>query len=178
MPDAMKDAARREMALLKVLRQLFASASNNQVAIRKDLVDKSSNVSYAKVPSTRGVPYRAFGIDEDLFIHPSSNLFHGAPPEFIVYNELHRTSRVWLKTITKVNPAWLPVLGRPMCTFSKPVETAAEALAAKAKATASGASAEDTRTVFLVPRFGPGVGVELKPVQMTQKLVNGRWVLQ
>ncbi|GAA6000763.1 hypothetical protein JCM10207_004646 [Rhodosporidiobolus poonsookiae] len=163
---------------LKVLRQLLTSAFIDQVAIRKDLVDKSSNVSYAKVPSTRGVPYRAFGIDEDLFIHPSSNLFHGAPPEFIVYNELHRTSRVWLKTITKVNPAWLPVLGRPMCTFSKPVETAAEALAAKAKATASGASAEDTRTVFLVPRFGPGVGVELKPVQMTQKLVNGRWVLQ
>ncbi|BGP13274.1 putative ATP-dependent RNA helicase DHR1 [Rhodosporidiobolus nylandii] len=162
---------------LKVLRQLLTSAFIDQVAVRKDVADKASNISYAKVASTRGVPYRAFGIDEDLFIHPSSNLFHNSPPDFIVFNELHRTHKVWLKTITKVNPAWLPVLGRAMCTFSKPIETAAEALAAKAKATASGAG-EDTRTVFLVPRFGPGVGVELKPVQMTQELVSGRWVLQ
>lgn len=78
--------------------------------------------------------------------------------------------------ITKVNPAWISVLGRPMCTFSKPVETPAQALAAKAASTASGGS--DSRTIFVVPRFGPGVGVELKPVQMTQKLVGGRWVLQ
>ncbi|GAA5824872.1 hypothetical protein JCM3770_002186 [Rhodotorula araucariae] len=161
---------------LKVLRQLLTAAFIDQVAIRKDLVDKTSNMSFAKAASTRGVQYRSFGIDEDLFIHPSSNLFHHAPPEFIVYNELHRTHKVWLKTITKVNPAWLPVLGRPMCTFSKPVETPAQALAAKAATTASGAS--DTRTIFVVPRFGPGVGIELKPVQMTQKLVGGRWVLQ
>ncbi|BGP29302.1 putative ATP-dependent RNA helicase DHR1 [Rhodotorula toruloides] len=160
---------------LKVLRQLLTAAFIDQVAIRKDLADKSSNLSYAKVASTRGVPYRAFGIEEDLFIHPSSNLFHGPPPEFIVFNELHRTHKVWLKTITKVNPAWLPVLGRPMCTFSKPIETPAQAIAAKA---ASSALSGDTRQIFVVPRFGPGVGVELKPIQMTQKLVNGRWVLQ
>jgi hypothetical protein len=35
--------------------------------------------------------------------------------------------------ITKVNPAWLPVLGRSLCTFSKPVETPSQALAAKAE---------------------------------------------
>ncbi|PRQ74930.1 hypothetical protein AAT19DRAFT_13952 [Rhodotorula toruloides] len=160
---------------LKVLRQLLTAAFIDQVAIRKDLADKSSNLSYAKVASTRGVPYRAFGIEEDLFIHPSSNLFHSPPPEFIVFNELHRTHKVWLKTITKVNPAWLPVLGRPMCTFSKPIETPAQAIAAKA---ASSALSGDTRQIFVVPRFGPGVGIELKPIQMTQKLVNGRWVLQ
>ncbi|GAA5902843.1 hypothetical protein JCM8208_006490 [Rhodotorula glutinis] len=161
---------------LKVLRQLLTAAFIDQVAIRKDLVDKTSNLSFAKVASTRGVAYRAFGIDEDLFIHPSSDLFHSSPPEFIVFNELHRTHKVWLKTITKVNPAWLPVLGRPMCTFSKPVETPAQALAAKAASSTSGGT--DSRTIFVVPRFGPGVGIELKPVQMTQKLVGGRWVLQ
>ncbi|BGO88798.1 hypothetical protein NBRC10512_006938 [Rhodotorula toruloides] len=160
---------------LKVLRQLLTAAFIDQVAIRKDIADKSSSLSYAKVPSTRGVPYRAFGLEEDLFIHPSSNLFHGPPPEFIVFNELHRTHKVWLKTITKVNPAWLPVLGRPMCTFSKPIETPAQAIAAKA---ASSALSGDTRQIFVIPRFGPGVGVELKPIQMTQKLVNGRWLLQ
>ncbi|GAA6063790.1 hypothetical protein JCM10212_001360 [Sporobolomyces blumeae] len=162
---------------LKVLRQLLTSAFIDQIAIRKDIADKSSNVSYHRVASTRGIPYRTFGIEEDLFIHPSSNLFHAAPPEFIVYQELHRTHKVWLKTLTKINPAWLPVLGRPMCTFSKPVETPAQVLAAKAATNASNTVSADTRKIIVVPRFGPGTGIELKPVQMEQKLINGRWVL-
>ncbi|KWU45797.1 P-loop containing nucleoside triphosphate hydrolase protein [Rhodotorula sp. JG-1b] len=166
-----------ETQQIKVLRQLLTAAFIDQVAIRKDIADKSSNTSFAKLASTRGVPYRAFGIEEDLYIHPSSNLFHGPPPEFIVYNELHRTTKVWLKTITKVNPAWLPVLGRSLCTFSKPVETPSQALAAKA-ASSAGQAAGDVRQIFVVPRFGPGTGIELKPVQMTQVLVNGRWILQ
>lgn len=81
-----------------MLRQLLTAAFIDQVAIRKDIADKSSNTSFAKLASTRGVPYRSFGIEEDLFIHPSSNLFHSPPPEFIVYNELHRTTKVWLKS--------------------------------------------------------------------------------
>lgn len=83
---------------LKVLRQLITSAFIDQVAIRKDIADKQSSISYSKVASTRGVPYRAFGIDEDLFIHPSSGLFHQTPPEFIIFTELHRTHKVWLKS--------------------------------------------------------------------------------
>jgi ATP-dependent RNA helicase DHX37/DHR1 len=83
---------------LKVLRQLLTSAFIDQVAIRKDLVDKQSNLSYSKVASTRGVPYRVFGIEEDLFIHPSSGFFHNSPPEFIIYQDLHRTHKVWLKS--------------------------------------------------------------------------------
>ncbi|GAA5964446.1 hypothetical protein JCM3765_006281 [Sporobolomyces pararoseus] len=163
---------------LKVLRQLITSAFIDQIAIRKDIADKSSSVSYHKVASTRGIPYRTFGIEEDLFVHPSSNLFHGPPPEFLVFQELHRTHKVWLKSLTKINPAWIPVLGRPMCTFSKPIETTGQSLAAKAAQSSSSKQQEETRKIFVVPRFGPGTGIELKPVQMTQRLVNGRWVLQ
>jgi ATP-dependent RNA helicase DHX37/DHR1 len=66
-----------------------------------------------------------------------------------------------------------------MCTFSKPIETAAQTLASKAAQSASTekGNKEETRKIFVVPRFGPGTGIELKPVQMTQKLVNGRWIL-
>lgn len=178
---------------LKVLRQLITSAFIDQVAVRKDLVDKSNPISYAKVTSTRGVPYRAFGVDEDLFIHPSSGVFHSSPAEFVVFQDLHRTTKVWMKStlpfsfpsnlslltsshavITKINPAWLPVLGKPLCTFSKPVETAALALAA-AKSNSTSTNG-DTRQTFVVPRFGAGMGIELKPVQVTQRLEKGRWV--
>ena len=73
--------------------------------------------------------------------------------------------------ITKINSAWLPTLGRTMCTFSKPIETPTWTLAKGARTTTS-----DTRETFLIPRFGSGVGIELKPVKITQRLVNGRWV--
>ncbi|KAL8277707.1 hypothetical protein RQP46_009829 [Phenoliferia psychrophenolica] len=158
---------------LKVLRQLITSAFIDQVAVRKDLVDKSSSLSYSKVASTRGVPYRAFGIEEDLFIHPSSGVFHNSPAEFIVFQDLHKTTKVWMKTITKINPAWLPVLGKPLCTFSKPIETAATVLATKGAPTSTNG---DTRQTFVIPRFGAGQGIELKAVQVEQRLEKGRWV--
>lgn len=85
---------------LKVLRQLITSAFIDQVAVRKDLVDKSSSLSYAKVASTRGVPYLAFGVEEDLFIHPSSGVFHSSSAEFIIFQDLHRTTKVWMKSLS------------------------------------------------------------------------------
>lgn len=77
--------------------------------------------------------------------------------------------------ITKINPAWLPTLGKPLCTFSKPLETPLTVLAAK-KGGAPVSKSGDTRQTFVVPRFGAGMGIELKPVEVTQKLVQGRWV--
>lgn len=68
----------------------------DQVAIRKDLVSPGE-IDGSRYTSTRGVAYRAVGIDEDVFIHPSSVLFHSPPPECIVYQELIRTSRVYVK---------------------------------------------------------------------------------
>lgn len=37
------------------------------------------------------------GIDEDVFIHPSSVLFSASPPQYIVYHEVVRSSQVWIK---------------------------------------------------------------------------------
>ena len=66
----------------------------DQVAVRKDLVQKTSGNKYE---STRGIAYRALGVAEDVFIHPSSSLFHSAPPDFVVFQEVVRTSRIWIK---------------------------------------------------------------------------------
>ncbi|KAH7928402.1 P-loop containing nucleoside triphosphate hydrolase protein [Leucogyrophana mollusca] len=130
---------------IKVLRQLLAAAFIDQVAARKDLVEKRSS-SGVKFATANGVPYRAMGISEDVFIHPSSVLANGPPPDYIVFHEIVRTNRPWLKGLTVINPAWLPTLGKPtLCTFSKP-----------AKNTAG--------TLMAIPRFGPD-GWELAPVK-------------
>lgn len=83
-------------AQLKVIRQLLTAAFIDQIAIRKDLVAPSEGDS-SKYASTRGVAYRAVGVSEDVFIHPSSILFHSSPPECVVYQELVRTSRVFIR---------------------------------------------------------------------------------
>ncbi|KAK0464536.1 P-loop containing nucleoside triphosphate hydrolase protein [Desarmillaria tabescens] len=120
---------------IKVLRQLLTAGFIDQVAVRKDRVEKvSSGTQYA---SSKGVPYKAIGISGDVFIHPSSVLASKSPPEYVVFNEVVRTSRVWIKGVTVVNPAWLASLGKgSLCTFSKPVKN-------------------NVGNMMVIPRFGP-----------------------
>ncbi|KAL5520124.1 hypothetical protein ACEPAG_1784 [Sanghuangporus baumii] len=130
---------------LKVLRQLICSAFIDQVAVRKDLVQTTS-MSGNRYSSTRGIPYRALGISEDVFIHPSSVLYNRVPPDFVVFQEAVHTSQVWLKNLTVVNPAWLSALGKgTMCTYSKPTKNS-------------------SGKPMVIPRFGPE-GWELPAVK-------------
>ncbi|KAI5896491.1 P-loop containing nucleoside triphosphate hydrolase protein [Schizophyllum commune H4-8] len=130
---------------LKVLRQLLAAGFIDQVAVRKDRLDSASSGG-TQYTNCRGVPYRAIGIEEDVFIHPSSVVHDHRPPEYVVFNEVVRTSKIWLKGITVVNPAWLASIGKgSMCTYSKPKKNRA---------------GEDV----VIPHFGPD-GWELPPVK-------------
>ncbi|EJU03110.1 P-loop containing nucleoside triphosphate hydrolase protein [Dacryopinax primogenitus] len=153
---------------LKALRQLLTAGFVDHVAVRKDIASPSSATG-AKYSSCRGVPYRAIGVDEDVFVHPSSVVFHGPPPEYIIFLEMVRTSRVYVKTLTTINPAWLSILGRSMCIFSKPMQMPAAVSKKVAPAT------QDSRQVHVIPRFGPAAW-ELPAVLMTQKREGTRWV--
>ncbi|TBU35061.1 P-loop containing nucleoside triphosphate hydrolase protein [Dichomitus squalens] len=136
---------------LKVLRQLVAAGFIDQVAVRKDVAQKGRAAGAGTQYTTaRGVPYQALGIpDEDVFVHPSSVLAGGAPPEYVVYLEVVRTSRVYIKGLTVVNGAWLSALGKSLCTYSKPFKNK------------EGQS-------MVIPHFGPQ-GWELPPIREDQK---------
>ncbi|KAJ1303181.1 hypothetical protein OPQ81_011380 [Rhizoctonia solani] len=122
---------------IKLLQQIITSGFIDQIAVRKDYIEKRTGV---KRTSARGVAYQAIGVKEDVFIHPSSVLFGGPPPDFIAFQDVVRTSRVWLKVVTRVNPSWLPILGPSLSTYSKPLKVIAAAKAGK---------------IAVVPRFGP-----------------------
>jgi ATP-dependent RNA helicase DHX37/DHR1 len=79
---------------VKVLRQLLTAAFIDQVAIRKDLLEEATGNKFS---TSKGVPYRTIGIEEDVFIHPSSVLFSASPPQYLVYHEVVRSSQVWIK---------------------------------------------------------------------------------
>ncbi|AFR97931.1 ATP-dependent RNA helicase DHX37/DHR1 [Cryptococcus neoformans C23] len=152
---------------LKVLRQILAAGFIDQVAVREDLVLKKG-VSYE---STRGVAYRAVGLgSEPVFIHPSSALFHRAPPDFVVFSEIVRTSKPWMKGVTKINPAWLPSLGKGLCTFSKPMEMPTKGFARKS------VLKDDEREVFVTPHF-KDLGVDLPVMKKKQRREGTRWIL-
>lgn len=142
------------------------------MAVRYDL--------YLKKPSsfisTRNVPYRALGVPDQVYIHPSSALFHKSPPDFIVFSEVVRTSKVWIKGVTKINGSWLPTLGKGLCTFSRPVENA-HSHSASASASAVGKMKQgEEREVIVVPHFG-ALGVDLPPIKKKQRRDGTRWVL-
>ena len=82
---------------LKVLRQLLAASFVDQVAVRKDRIGADTQSKGVQFANAKGVPYRAAGIPEDVFIHPSSVLIDVSPSEFVMFHELVRTSRPYMK---------------------------------------------------------------------------------
>ena len=88
---------------VKVLCQLLTASFIDQVAVRKDLVEEATGNKFS---TSKGVPYRAVGIEEDVFIHPSSVLFSASPPQYLVYHEVVRSSQAWIKGNGFLPVAW------------------------------------------------------------------------
>ncbi|OCF41767.1 ATP-dependent RNA helicase DHX37/DHR1 [Kwoniella heveanensis CBS 569] len=166
---------------LKIIRQILTAGFIDQVAVREDLVLKRGGT----YESTRGVSYRAVGLgSESVFIHPSSSLFHKTPPDFLVFSEIVRTSKPWLKGNTKINPNWLSSLGKKMCSFSKPMELPASGgrggVAPKNMSLRTGVTRNkdgtEEREVFVTPHF-KDLAVDLPVIKMKQRKEGPRWVL-
>ncbi|KAL3689515.1 hypothetical protein R1sor_015824 [Riccia sorocarpa] len=66
------------------------------------------------------VAYRSCSTEEPIFLHPSSVVAKEAP-EYVVYNELVHTSRIYMQRVTSVESSWLVRQGEALCTFSKPL---------------------------------------------------------
>lgn len=78
------------------MKQLLTAGFIDQVAVRKDIADKQET-SGTQYKNSKGIAYRALGVQEEVYIHPSSVLLGGPPPDFLVYHEIVRTSRIYLK---------------------------------------------------------------------------------
>eukprot|EP01119_Soliformovum_irregulare_P003707 TRINITY_DN1463_c1_g1_i3.p1 TRINITY_DN1463_c1_g1~~TRINITY_DN1463_c1_g1_i3.p1 ORF type:complete len:1148 (-),score=493.33 TRINITY_DN1463_c1_g1_i3:150-3593(-) len=85
--------------------------------ITAGLIDQ---VAYLKREDGR-LFYTNLNSNEEISIHPSSSVFRKIP-EFLVYKEIFRTSKSFMRGITAVDPSWLSTLGVPLCQFSQPLE--------------------------------------------------------
>ena len=192
---------------IKVLRQLLASIYIDRVAVRADIVgapeaELAPAAQGTKMASTRRVPYVALGIPGPVYIHTSSTFYHRPPPEWLVFGEVYQSTpkdasldngeekprTIFLKMLTKINPAWIHTLGRSLCTFSQTTEEpGTSALSDSIKALKRGERSSLQRHVVITPRYGGslqdggaagGQGWELPAFTAKQVLVNGRWSLQ
>lgn len=138
---------------IKVLKQLITAAFIDQIAVRKDLVEHDRSSKGSQYSNSRGVPYRAIGIPEDVFLHPSSILSDRPPSDYVAFQEVVRTTRVFIKGLTAVNAAWLSSLGKAtLCTYSKPFRRTDGAL-------------------MVTPHFGPE-GWELPAVKAEKNILD------
>ncbi|NWV00927.1 DHX37 helicase, partial [Upupa epops] len=66
--------------------------------------------------------YKTALLEDPVFIHPSSVLFKELP-EFVVYQEIVETTKLYMKGVSAVEPEWIPALLPPYCHFGKPLES-------------------------------------------------------
>ncbi|NXX92661.1 DHX37 helicase, partial [Centropus bengalensis] len=66
--------------------------------------------------------YKTALLDDPVFIHPSSVLFKQLP-EFVVYQEIVETTKMYMRGVSAVEPEWIPSLLPPYCHFGKPLES-------------------------------------------------------
>uniref|UniRef100_A0A667H3B6 DEAH-box helicase 37 n=1 Tax=Lynx canadensis TaxID=61383 RepID=A0A667H3B6_LYNCA len=96
------------------LRQIVVAGLGDHLARRvqsEDLLDDKWKNAY-KTPL----------LDDPVFIHPSSVLFRELP-EFVVYQEIVETTKMYMKGVSAVEVQWIPALLPSYCQFDKPLET-------------------------------------------------------
>ncbi|XP_045432080.1 probable ATP-dependent RNA helicase DHX37 isoform X2 [Pipistrellus kuhlii] len=95
------------------LRQIVAAGLGDHLARRvqsEDLLDDTWRNAY-KTPL----------LDQPVFIHPSSVLFRELP-DFVVYQEVVETTKMYMKGVSAVEIRWIPALLPSYCQFGPPRE--------------------------------------------------------
>ncbi|CAO3702861.1 unnamed protein product [Rhizopus stolonifer] len=150
---------------LKVLRQVLTAGFIDSVAIRQDVLDTGGGKG-KKLKHSRHVVYRLMWSDEEAFIHPTSTLFSQEPPAMLVYSELYKGTKTWLKGVTSVETKWVAKLGQGLCSYGRPLEYPLPKFIGDKR---------DKKLVYVVPSFGPK-GWPLPPIQVEQRREGTRWV--
>ncbi|KAF6080955.1 DEAH-box helicase 37 [Phyllostomus discolor] len=95
------------------LRQIVMAGLGDHLARRvqsEDLLDDKWRNAY-KTPL----------LEDPVFIHPSSVLFRELP-DFVVYQEIVETTRMYMKGVSTVEVQWVPALLPSYCQFDRPLE--------------------------------------------------------
>ena len=106
----------------KLLRQIIASGMSNQVAKK---VDVEEEIADPKERKNYKLAYRVSGMEDPVFLH-SKTVFalkqRTEPlPEWIAYQEIFETDKLYVRGATAVEPGWLPEFAPAQCHLQPPL---------------------------------------------------------
>lgn len=59
-------------------------------------------------------------MEDPVFMH-SSCVLRKTSPEWVVYQEIYETNKLYMRGVTAIEPEWLPKFAPTLCTLSEPL---------------------------------------------------------
>lgn len=63
---------------------------------------------------------RCAELEEPVFMH-SASVLRKKSPEWVVYQEVFETTKLYMRGVTAIEPEWLPVYAPALCNLSPPL---------------------------------------------------------
>lgn len=97
----------------KLLRQILLTGMGDQVAKK---IEAGEGEDHKKLK----YGYHANNMEQPVFIH-SSSVLRNKLPEFVIYNEIYETNKIYMRGITVIDVDWLPIYVPKLCNLSEPL---------------------------------------------------------
>lgn len=100
----------------KLLRQMLLAGLGDQIAKKISPSELKDGEDRAKFKYA----YRANDMEEPVFLHHSS-VFKQKLPEFVIYQEIYETNKMYMRGVTAIEPDWLPIYVPNLCNLKEPL---------------------------------------------------------
>lgn len=100
----------------RLLRQVLLSGLPDQVAKKIDLTTIKKGLEKNKFKYA----YQSPEMEEPVFLH-SNSVLRKNPPEWLVYQEVYQTNKMYIRGATAIEPEWLPVYAEKLCNLGLPM---------------------------------------------------------
>ncbi|XP_066602003.1 probable ATP-dependent RNA helicase kurz [Prorops nasuta] len=100
----------------KLLRQIILSGMADQIArkVPPDEVKEDQDKIKWKYA------YKTLEMEDPVFMH-SSCVLRKTLPEWVVYQEVYETNKIYMRGVTAIEPEWLPKFAPTLCNLSEPL---------------------------------------------------------
>ncbi|XP_054016492.1 probable ATP-dependent RNA helicase kurz [Hylaeus anthracinus] len=100
----------------RLLRQIVLAGMADQVA-RKVMPDE---VNEDQDKTKWKYAYKTLEMEDPVFMH-SSCVLRKSCPEWVVYQEIYETNKMYMRGVTAIEPEWLPKFAPSLCQLNEPL---------------------------------------------------------
>ncbi|XP_051163184.1 probable ATP-dependent RNA helicase kurz [Leptopilina boulardi] len=101
---------------IKLLRQLILSGMVDHVARKLT----SEEINQGEDKNQLKYAYRTIEMEDPVFMH-STSVLRRESPEWVIYQEIYETNKIYMRGVTAIEPEWLPIYAPSLCNMSEPL---------------------------------------------------------